>query len=285
MNDTIDKRWIQKCDLCNKEKKPGDCWTDDHMYPPDLTFTWCPECEKKGPECDALMCTAIRNWRKTQEDKKTKNRIVPRYLAKWERLETNWDLSIAELKICPDLVELRQYREHVVIELKIDGKILPFPKMGRSIADNNTGVIRHVNKYKQEQNVALIPGADITWGHSSHSVGYDSYQVFLKIWMVKYCDYVYRTCNIVDDLALNVKKPILCKVGLHKWDFIEDNPRLLVAHINKYSQKAIKRCKKCGKRKVYYRKGTLYDAVGMELTKWMKCSSMQEKYIDHLPWL
>jgi hypothetical protein len=60
---TLEERWAIKCDLCGKKQVWGEPWGyDEHIYPPDWTFTFCAECSKTPRECDEAVGKALEEY-------------------------------------------------------------------------------------------------------------------------------------------------------------------------------------------------------------------------------
>ena len=60
----IEERWHNpdQCSLCGKIPELRDCWTQEHVYPPDFTFVWCPDCEKDRKACDTKIGESTEAW-------------------------------------------------------------------------------------------------------------------------------------------------------------------------------------------------------------------------------
>jgi hypothetical protein len=211
----------------------------------------------------------------------------PRYISRWETFETDWDSVISELKVCPSFVNIEREPERVKIELDINGKVLDYPSFGGGVENNSCSVRSYVNKYRKENGVPALPYADVSWGSSRHMCGEHHYKVFLRVWMVKYCEFTDRPYQI----AINpeIITPIVknrswkCDFGWHDWeeikDFVRKTDNGFGIFLPSCIQKCIFRCKRCDHRKLYYKTGWL----GGGKTDWYKCSKEKEKDIDCYP--
>lgn len=212
-----------------------------------------------------------------------------RYLARWEKMQCDWDGIIAELSQCPFLVKTETTPEKVILELRINGDILSWPGMGGALTNCDLDVLEAVNKHKKELGLPPLPRhTHIVWGSHSHMGHRHDYTVYLRIWVDEYCAATNRSCEIVrnDFIPATAPQTKQCWIWSHDWELFRDFVRSNGWHTGWFSsggiQKAIFRCKKCGKEALYWREGEVGLFTGGS-TRWMRCGKRQEEEIDELP--
>ncbi len=63
------ERWRHpdQCDLCDKVPEKNKSFGQEHIYPPDMTFTWCDNCQNnRSDECNAKMVESIDAYTKAR---------------------------------------------------------------------------------------------------------------------------------------------------------------------------------------------------------------------------
>ena len=218
-----------------------------------------------------------------------KETAMHRYLARWEKLVCDWESVLKEVSTCPFLKEVKRLPERIVLELYFDGNILDYPSMGGGIANNDYSLIEEINKYKRENGVPSLPAnTHVSWGSHSHFGNRHNYWAYITIWADAYCDHTKRVWFIErNDLIPTVSKTH-CWFWQHDWEIHKDFVRSDGYHTGWFSsggiQKAIFKCKHCGKEKLKYRSGVIGLFEGGS-TGWEKCSEAQEERIDASPLL
>jgi hypothetical protein len=212
-----------------------------------------------------------------------------RYLARWEKLECDWDAIEAEIKNtgdCGSKIEIKRTPEHVVLDMWIDGNILDYPSLGGAVANNCYCVVEQVNINKRHAGVPSLPSNTwVQWDTARHIGPRHHYHVSLLVWVAEYCQHTHRAYVLKDNTE--VLPPIVprprCWWFQHDWELIPDIVRTTGFHFFFFSsgiQKGIWRCKTCDKRKLVYREGLV--GAGFD-GGWETCSQEQEQYIDQLP--
>lgn len=182
-----------------------------------------------------------------------------RYLARWEKIETDWDTLEKELSVMPYFKGIERKRDRIVVELQIPGDILPWAAFGGSVHNNTDAILAKVHMHRAIKNAPALPMyTNVYWGSSHHCGGTHEYTVFISVWIDDYCENNNKPCKILEDPQILPQMPpkAHCWRWMHEWEEILDFVRATgvnVVFCSSGVQKAIHQCKHCGKRKLMWR--------------------------------
>jgi hypothetical protein len=204
------------------------------------------------------------------------------YLSRWEKLEVDWDEIEKELSVMPFNHSIDRFPEHILINFKVTGDILSYPKLGGAVANNTLDVLDYINSFKRSNKVPTLPKSVLlSWGNHYISSYRCVFNVKAIIDVVEYCELNNKHYTIKETFEpIQLYPSIWCYLGFHKWEEILDFVRSTGFNVLFSSggiQKAVFRCKCCGKQKKMWREG--FVGAGVK-TKWFKLNKKQEEYIN-----